>query len=202
MKAVEKLKQEMGASEDDYPDPKNIEYWRGWWLNEAEHACTTNDPIGRVGEHLSGVAQASFHVLLVGAELRDALETNKAEKAAALAILLICEIMQGGLLMVYEKAHASQKKAYAKGFGSDSKDITALKAALLRFAEEEWASNPKRRIGEMVDAFGIKARTQSAEFKRLRAFPKPDTMKAWIRASDIAIPEAAQKRGRPHKTIN
>jgi hypothetical protein len=198
MRAVEKLEQELEISRGEAPDRlASIEAWRGWWLNEVEHNCDNSAPIRRAGEHLSAVAQAAVHVLVLGSELRDAIELKKAEKSAALAMLLMCEIMQGGLFTAYEKAHETQKKRHAKGIGSEAKDMAVLKKAAVDFAQKEWQFNPEKRIGEVADEFLIKAKPLARQLPNLMAWPKPLTVKTWIRNGVTDIPRGAQRRGRP-----
>ena len=101
--AISRLEKELCTFKTDAPDIRDgYEDWRLYWLNEALQNCQTHSPISEAGEHLSQVGKAAVNVLMTCSALRHALEANKAREAAALSMLLICEVFAGGPSIKYE----------------------------------------------------------------------------------------------------
>jgi hypothetical protein len=196
MRTVEEIEREHDAKRFE-----QTEKWRLWWLNEAYQNCDIHSPISRAGNHLSLAGQAAVNVLIIGSELREAIELNKSEKAAALGVMLMSEVMLGGLFTAYEKAHAAQQRQRANFVPSEAREMASLKRTAIRFAQDQWKADTNKKIGEVAADFIQKAAAPAKQKLGLDEMPKLATVKMWLRATP-GIPKAAQKKGRPQKTTD
>lgn len=212
MEAVSRLEKEWSTYKSNKPDIcDGYEDWRLWWMNEASHNCVEHSPVGRAGNHLSPVGQVAVNILMTCSALRDAIEAGKAQEAAALGMLLICEALSGGYSLKSEAAIAtveatkeSKKQAYETGAGRSQADLNLARTAAIAYAKKKWASSPETRIGDMAKEIIGKLVANKEKLPTLQAFPKVDTVKAWLRdagaSGSLVIPSAAQKRGRMRQT--
>lgn len=199
--AAKRLASELVELNCDAPKMSDgYEEWIQYWKNEALHNCDSHSPIGRAGSHLSEVAQAATNLLMTSSELRDAIHYKHSEKSAALGMLLICEALTGGYSIALTSLQNSRKKSYEKGIGGQVKDFTKARNASVHLANRLWEENPDLRIGNVANAILVRMQNNRSEFPTLEAFPKVETIKAWLKeasaAGKLAMPEGAQKRGR------
>lgn len=107
MEAISRIEKEWSVFKADAPKKKDgYEAWRMWWLNEATQNCETHSPLGKAGNHLSPVGRSAVNILMAASALRHALEYGKAQEAAAVAMVLICEAIAGGYSLKFEAAQA------------------------------------------------------------------------------------------------
>ncbi|NEX61732.1 hypothetical protein [Noviherbaspirillum galbum] len=206
--AVSRLSKENSVFKDGAPSIRDgYEDWRMWWLNEASQNCITHSPVGLAGEHLSPIGQTAVNIIMATSALREALSSSKAEEAAAISMLLICEAIAGGYSIEMESAKIfadaakeAKKQAYESGAGKSHRDLQLARRAAVDYAKRAWVEKPDTRIGEMADQILERLKQNKHKLTSLESFPKPDTIKTWLReagaAGTLAIPEAAQKRGR------
>jgi len=201
MEAVYRLKKELPELAHEWPAlADGFESWRLWWLNEALQNCDSHDPIGVAGQHLSGIGQAAVNVLVVASELREAINHKHAEKSASLGMLLICEVMEGGLYAELSPLKKARESAYKNGIGIQVKDFKLARKGSIELAKKLWKENPNLRIGEVAKEILKRIQENKNKFPNLQAFPTVNTIKEWIkkaaREGALSMPEGAQKRGR------
>lgn len=195
----------------DVPNIRDgYEDWRTWWLNEASHNCDTHSPIGRAGKHLSQIGQSAVNILMTASALRDAIEGNKAQEAAALGMLLICEAIAAGeslkgdaAQMAHETILAERDAAYKKTIGTESRDQAIARAASITAATKMWMDDPNKRIGEVALEIHKRLLNKLDVLTTLNFAPAADTIRGWLKAAakdgKLNIPAAAQRRGRSPK---
>lgn len=186
------------------------EDWRMWWLNEASHNCETHLPIGRAGDHLSQIGRHAVNILMAASSLRDCIDREASEAAAAIGMMLICEAIAGGYSLEFEAVKAEKEaieraksETYKKSIGSESADHERARKACIQEAAMIWKADPTRRIGEVSKELNRRLLEKLDKLPSLDMTPAPDTIKGWLKAAakigKLTIPEAAQKRGRPTK---
>lgn len=210
--AVHRLRMEL-VTEGLQDEPKirdGYDDWIAYWWNEAFHNCEQHHPVGDAGPHLSQIGAAAVNVLMASSALREAIQDGKAEKSAALAMLIFAEALMGGYSLKYEATaqaneaiKSAKLKAYRRSIGRSSQDMQRLRVASVDFAAKNWAQKPTLRIGEMAKEFLERTKEVREKFPELEKFPTIETIKSWFKAAAAAgkltIPKAAQGRGRPCK---
>ena len=201
MEAIYRLKKELPDLADEWPPLSDgFESMRLWWLNEALQNCDRHDPIGVAGQHLSGIGQAAVNVLVVASELREAINHKHTEKSASLGMLLICELIKGGLYVELSPLKKARESAYKNGIGIQVKDFKLARKGSIELAKKLWGKNPNLRIGEVANEILKSIQENKNKFPNLQAFPTANTIKEWIkkaaREGALSMPEGAQKRGR------
>lgn len=218
--AVFRMTQEIGFFKAEAPDQfKEPESWRLWWLNEAYHHCYQYAPIGSADRGLSAVGQAAVNVFIASSELRTAIELGKTEKAAALAMLLICEAMQGGYAIDAEinrrkvdEADEKKETRILSTIGKANRDFERVERDLIKYAAKLWKDDPTLGMKEVVDKccdlLDLHIHKMPALAKRwpdLDAEAPRKTIRKWLKdaakAGKLTIPPAAQKPGRPSKAL-
>ncbi|MBW0170733.1 MAG: hypothetical protein KXJ61_10955 [Hydrogenophaga sp.] len=173
--------------------------WRDVWAREAYfHA-------GRPMGHTRKQA-AALNILTTASELRAAIETGAAEKAAALGMVLAFEAIAGGYMLDVEtkiEAGAVLQKAkdsaFKNGVGKTQPDMQKARAACIKWAAEAWKASPTTRMKTMSEALEKKLYELMGELKTLDLPPKANTIRTWLKeaaaAGELSIPPAAQKPG-------
>lgn len=183
---------------------KEPEHWRAKWVCEAEYA----------ERHMSGydaVARAAISVLLTASRLRHALEDKTdPERIAALSMLLVCSVFEGGYMLEYEAIKTANEvieKAstarYKKSIGKEADDHKLARDSCVYLAAQMWKEDETRLIGSVVNDLHQRLLDNHDKFKTLDLTPAPETIKGWLKAAGadgkLSIPEGAQKPGRPPK---
>lgn len=211
--AIGRFGKEWTAPKDRRPDKrKDREAWRGWWLNEARHNCDSFSPVPRAGQHLTPIGESAVNLLVIASELRDALETGKAQMACALGMLLISEVIAGGYSIEVEATAAAKvaleraaRKPYDAGIGRHAKDLARAKDACIAAAKVAWMKNKSKRIGTVAEELRrmLIGHLDKLPTLTLADIPGIATVKTWLRdeakAGKLTIPDGAQRRGRPPK---
>lgn len=203
--AIKRLETELTNLKHEAPQRRDgFDAWRAWWLNEALHNCDGHDPIGLAGGHLSVVGQAAVNILMVASELRDAIHYERSEKSAALGMLLISEALTGGYSIELSSLQHARKKAYQKGVGNQAKDFGTARSTSVNWAGQIWKKKPALRIGEVAKMILEKFKENPKLLPNLEAFPKPGTIKNWLKKAHaegkLTMPEGAQAHGRAPKS--
>ena len=203
--AISRFAAQTGMRPTHEPDMyKEFELWRSKWCDEARYA---NVHINK----LNAIAQASVRVLLTAGQLRSAIEDDEdSQKISALSMLLVCEVLIGGYSLEFD-ANLQTKNAlqkakfdgYRKGFGKEQDDMNAAQRACIIGAEKRWKDSPLALISTVADELEAALLRNIEKLPKLDTVPKAKTIKVWLRKAaregKLAIPEAAQKRGRPPK---
>lgn len=183
----------------------NSDLWRKEWVNAVRVAEKDIYSYGPV-------PQAAIRVVLTSDKLRSAMDQNSSpQMIAALSMLLVCEALEGGYLIKFETIKTEnetikkkKQEIYLKSIGIESEDQKKVRKESVEIAKKLWELNPRRLIGNVSENISKQLLERIEEFPTLDLTPKPDTIKGWLRdeckEGRLAIPEAAQKRGRPKKT--
>lgn len=190
------------------PFPSEPETWRRFWLNEALHQCENFDPVGDAGVHLEQAERAAVNVLVSASALRDALENEKTEEAAALAMILVSDVVIGGLSIelkdTTEKHISSKRMPYQSGIGKQKADFDRMRKVVINFAITGWKNDPSVLIGKMASEALDDASINFSEYKTLNNYPKEKTILGWLRSAaksgELEIPPGARMAGRPRKS--
>ncbi len=204
LEAIARLKREINISDNEAPTIKDgFEKLRLFWLNEALHNYDGISPISKSEDHLSSIGLHSVNIIVIASELRDAIHYGKSEKAAALGMTLISEIMLGGFFKEFIKIKSSKENSYENGIGRESADYNKLRPACINLAKRLWSENPELRIGEISKNILEKIKENKHQLPLLEALPKENTIKSWLRAASksgrLVMPEGAQRHGRQAK---
>lgn len=177
--------------------------WRDVWAREAYiHASR---PLAHTRKQ-----SAALNILTTASEIRSAIETGRAEKAAALGMVLAFEAIAGGYLLDAESkievGAALQKAkdiAFSKGAGRSKSDLNRAAEMCVHRAEELWRIDPGMRIGKVKEICREMLRIEVDELRlpRLETPPTEDTIAKWLneaeKAGRLAVPPEARKGGRP-----
>lgn len=201
MEAVRRFEREYTIDKSWLPKIEDgFEDWRLWWLNEAFQNCDIHSPVGCAGNHLTQIGQSAVNILMAASALRDAIESGKAEESAAIAMLLICEVIAGGYSLKFDEIKESKKQAYEAGVGKEHSGLIKARKASVAFAKKTWKEQPEMRIGVMANNILKRLIEKKELFPAMESFPKVNTIKTWLREAGasgrLAIPEAAQRAGR------
>lgn len=212
--AIHRLRKEWSVFKSNEPDKyREPERWRLWWLNEASHQCSDHAPIGRAGNHLSGIGQAAVNIIMAASGLREAIEDGRAEEATALGMLLICEAIQGGYSIEVEAMRAANeaiehaRRTHVRNtIGKTHADMTKCRKACIAKAKQIWSTEPML-IGKVAEQCRegllrvIQAEPAKLPSMTAKDIPDTPTIKEWLREAGregkLKIPAEAQKRGRP-----
>ena len=205
IEAIARLKQEIDTGGQEPKLKDGFEEYHSFWVNEALHNKSEHYVAGTFNDHLSYIGRCAANIILTSSELRDAIHYGKSEKAAALGMLLIAEVMHGGYFGEYNSLKSSKENSYEKGIGKESVDYEELKKFSVLLAKKYWGKYPELRIGEVSKNILQKIKENKEHFKLLEAMPKENTIKTWLKnaskSGKLAIPEGAQRHGRQAKNL-
>lgn len=214
MEAASRLSKESSVFYEDCPKLSDgYEGWLLYWVNEASHNCDSHSPIGTAGQHLSAIGQSAVNIIMTAAALRDALESSNAELSSVLSITLICEAIQGGYSLEVEAMRTAQdaieiarKDRVRNTIGKTHDDLEVARKACIDKAMLMWSADPTMLIGAVAKDCkeGLLRNIHKLPTLTAQDIPEVETIKGWFRdaaaAGKLAIPAAAQKRGRPPKS--
>lgn len=204
--AIARFAKQTGMRPLHEPDKKkNWALWVSKWANEARHAQPHSNA-------KSAIVRAAINVLLTACELRAEIEDNEnPQKIAALAMLLVCEVLMGGYMLdsellkrSIEDTEKKKKRVYKQTIGIESEDQKRARNACIAAAKKIWSDDPNRRTGDVATELHKRLLDNLDKLPSLDLTPKAETIKCWLRAAnkngELAIPEAAQLHGRPRKS--
>nr|WP_315476315.1 hypothetical protein [uncultured Undibacterium sp.] len=208
MEAISRIKKQTNICPENEPNRnKERELWRQKWVCEAQFA-------ERNIYNYEPVAQAAIRVLLTSARLRSAIDDNSApQMIAALSMLLACEVLEGGYMIKFESIKTEnetvikkEKETYIKSIGAESADQERARQACIVKAKEIWSKYPTKRIGVVAKELYDLLLENIEKLPTLDLIPAKDTIRGWLKQAGkdgkLYIPEAAQQRGRPKKSVN
>jgi len=178
----------------------SFEVVRQFWLNEAMHNSDEYAGVLVASGHLDPMAQSCVNVMTLCSSVREAIVSGKSEMISALSMLLISELIGGGVWRKMEKAYLAQNKRFEKGAGDQIKITGQIKIAILKKANEIWKEKSDTRIGDVVDELYGFIQDRKAGIEELRYVPTKGTIRTWLKnaskAGALQIPAQAQRAGR------
>lgn len=217
--AVARFRHGTGYAPTHEPDKRAApDLWRIKWVCEAQYAE------GHL-RRFDAVTQAAIRVLTTCSKLRYAMaDGDKPELIAALGMLLMCEVIEGGfslaarqvehelgrtktslsvLEMSLEEAHRPRQEAYRRGIGKEADDLKQARDLCVEHAASWWQRDPDLGMSEVADKLVGVLREHKSLLPMLSSFPKATTIKTWLKgahkAGELDIPAAARRPGRRPK---
>lgn len=202
--AVAILQNEPLAFNDGAPEYfKDRDGSRLWWVNEAFHLSRHNGEVPEAHECLAPAPHHAVNVLTAANALRAAMEAGNVEKVAALSMLLVLDVIQGGYSLELEPAKAARDKALRNGIGKQNSIYAELNRYCVKRADEIWAKSPTKRIGEVIQEILDALFKVKAEKKQDLMIPTDDKIKDWLKKAQkqgqLEIPPGACRGGRSKK---